>query len=115
MRGPGRPPRLAAMRERVLVEHTDARAGGALARSLHDAGYAVATCPGPSRQEPCPVLRGEECPLASRADVIVSELREHPEGRSIAAWLRVQHPRIPLLRSVEPSTVAGDVAAALGR
>jgi hypothetical protein len=102
------------MRRRVLVEHSDPRAGTALARSLHDAGYAVATCPGPTLQEPCPVLRGEECPLASRADVIVSELREHPEGRTIAAWLRVQHPRTPQLRGVEPSSVVGEVVAALG-
>lgn len=108
------PSRLAPMRLRALIEHTDSRTGTALARGLHDAGYAVATCPGPTLREPCPVLRGDECPLASRADVIVSDLRGHPEGRSIAAWLRVQHPRTPFLRCTEPRTVVGDVTAALG-
>jgi hypothetical protein len=102
------------VRPRVLIEHTDPRAGTALARALHDAGFAVATCPGPTPQEPCPVLRGDECPLANRADVIVSGLRDHPEGRSIAAWLRVQHPKTPLLRNVEPHTAVKDVASALG-
>jgi hypothetical protein len=103
------------MRSRVLVEHTDPRAGRGIAQALHDAGFAVATCPGPSWQEPCPVLRGEECALARRADVIVSCLREHADGRAIAACLRVQHPRTPLLRSVEPHSAVGDVCGALGR
>jgi hypothetical protein len=100
---------------RVLVEHTDAQTGRAIACALHDSGFAVATCPGPSVEEPCPVLRGEECPLASRADVIVSGLRDHPEGRAISAWLRVQHPRTPLVRNVEPHTAVVDVCSALGR
>jgi hypothetical protein len=103
------------MRSKVLVEHTDPGAGRAIAQSLHDAGFAVATCPGPSWQEPCPVLRGEECALARRAAVIVSCLREHEDGRAIASCLRVQHPRTPLLRAVEPDSAVHDVHAALGR
>jgi hypothetical protein len=106
---------LGGMRPRVLVEHSDPRAGRAIAQALHDGGFAVATCPGPTRQEPCPVLRGHECLLATRADVIVSGLRDHPDGRAIAAWLRVQHPRTPLLRSVEPHSAVGDVCSALAR
>ena len=102
------------MQSRVLVEHTDSRAGRAIAHALHDAGFAVATCPGPSREEPCPVMRGEECALARRADVIVSCLREHADGRAIAACLRVQHPRTPLLRAVAPETAVADVLGALG-
>jgi hypothetical protein len=106
---------LGGMAYRVLVEHVDPQAGRGIARVLHDAGFAVATCPGPTLCEPCPVLRGEECPLAARADVIVSGLREHPDGRAIAAWLRVQHPRTPLLRRVEAQTAVVDVCSALGR
>ena len=102
------------MQPKVLVEHTDPRAGRAIAHALHGAGFAVATCPGPSRQEPCPVMRGEECALARRADVIVSCLREHADGRAIAACLRVRHTRTPLLRGVEPETAVGDVLGALG-
>jgi hypothetical protein len=100
---------------RVLVEHVDPQDGRAIAGALHDAGFAVATCPGPTLSEPCPVLRGEECNLAAGADVIVSGLREHPGGRAIAACLRVQHPRTPLLRTVEPETAVVDVCGALGR
>ncbi len=106
---------LRVMTARVLVEHTDPLAGRAIAKALHDAGFAVATCPGPTLEEPCPVLRGEECALARRAHTIVSGLRDHPDGRAIAACLRVQHPRTPLLRSVEPHTAVGDVCASLGR
>jgi len=100
---------------RVLVEHTDPGAGREIARRLHDAGFAVATCPGPTQQEPCPVLRGEECQLASGADVIISGLRDHPDGRAVAACLRVQPPRKPFLRTVEPHTAVVDVCSALGR
>ena len=59
-------------------------------------------------------MRGEECALARRADVIVSCLREHADGRAIAACLRVRHTRTPLLRGVEPETAVGDVLGALG-
>ena len=112
----GRRPRiLVEMTARVLVEHTDPREGRAIATALHDAGFAVATCPGPTFCDPCPVLRGEECSLARRARVIVSGLRAHPEGRAIAACLRVHHPRTPLLRGVEAQTAVGDVLGALGR
>ena len=103
------------MRSKVLVEHTDSGAGRTIAQSLHDAGFAVATCPGPSRQEPCPVLRGEECALARRADVIVACLRWHVDGRAIAYCLRVHHPSNPLLRGVEPDSAVRAVDAALGR
>jgi hypothetical protein len=41
------------MRRRVLVEHTDPLLGVLTARALHEAGYAVATCPGPSLGDPC--------------------------------------------------------------
>ena len=86
-----------------------------MARALHDAGFAVATCPGPTKNEPCPLLRGGECSLAQRADVIVSNLATHPDGRSIAACLRALLPRTPLLRNVEPHEAAWVVREALGR
>ena len=102
------------MRPRVLVEHADPRAGIAVARALHDVGFAVATCPGPTQNEPCPLLTGSECSLALRADVIVSNLTAHPDGRSVAACLRAQLPRTPLLRNVEPHEAAWVVREALG-
>jgi hypothetical protein len=102
-----------ALRRRVLVEHTDARAGAATARALHDAGYAVAACPGPMRDEPCPLLRGEDCPLARRACAIVSNVAAHPEGDEIRARLRARYPRTPLLVGVEPRDAVGAVTGLL--
>ena len=102
------------MSRRVLVEHTDLHLGIATARALHDAGYAVATCPGPKFGDPCPLLRGRECSLAKRAHVIVSNLKAHPDGQCIAAALRAHHPRVPLVRNVEPEDAPAAVHAALG-
>jgi hypothetical protein len=103
------------MRRRVLVEHTDPLQGVLTARALHDAGYAVATCPGPTVAEPCPLLRGRDCDLARRAHAIVSNLGDHPDGRCVAAGLRVRHPRVPFVRNVEPDDASAAVHAALGR
>jgi hypothetical protein len=103
------------MRHRVLVEHVNPQEGIATARALHDAGYAVATCPGPTVDEPCPILRGRDCELARRADVVISNLSAHPDGRFIAAGLRARHARVPLVRNIEPDDAPAVVAAALGR
>jgi hypothetical protein len=103
-----------AVRRRVLVEHADWRLGVMTAWALHEAGYAVATCPGPQPDDLCPLLRGRECPLAERADVILSSIGTLPEGKSIAACLRARLPRTPLLLDVEPHEAAQAVRAALG-
>jgi len=102
------------MRRRVLVEHTNPSLGIATARALHDAGYAVATCPGPRPGDPCPLLRGHHCALAANAHVIVSNLTLHPEGKGIAAGLRARCPRVPLVRNVDPEHAPAAVRAALG-
>lgn len=102
-----------AASRRVLVEHTDAEAGVAIARALHDAGYAVATCAGPRLGEPCPELEDRRCPLALRAGAIVSDLREHPDGRRIAACLRGRYPETPLLVGLEARAAVEAVTAAL--
>ncbi len=103
------------MRYCVLVEHVNSGAGQEVAKALHDGGFAVATCPGPTFQEPCPLLRGDDCPLAARADAIVSNLSAHPDGRAISACLLVRHPRTPLVRNVEPHNAVVEVCGALGR
>jgi hypothetical protein len=41
-------------------------------------------------------------------------LREHPDGRPIAAFLRVRHPETPLLRTVDSTTAVAEVIGALG-
>jgi len=105
------PPRTAG--RRVLVEHTDAAAGIAIARALHEAGYGVATCPGPRIGEPCPELEDRRCPLASRAGAIVSSLRDHPDGQRVTACLRGRYPDTPLFVGLEPPAAVGAITAAL--
>ena len=102
------------MRPRALVEHTDPYAGIATALALRDAGFAVATCPGPGPAIPCPILAGGECALAERADVIVSSLDASPDGGAVAWCLRQRLPRTPLLTDVEPDVVAARALAAIG-
>ncbi len=82
--------------------------------ALHEAGYAVATCPGPRVGDPCPVLTGRRCPLAEHTDVILSSLTTLPDGKSIAASHRAQLPQTPLLLNVEPHKAAWVVREALG-
>ena len=82
---------------RVLVEVPGGRwhAEGA-ARA---AGLQVIACPGPQGQPPdhCPVLRGERCPLASRADAIVVALpADDKRTEAIIAGHRDLHPDVPL-------------------
>ena len=102
------------MIRRVLIEHADWRVGVLTAWALHEAGYAVATCPGPRVGDPCPVLTGRRCPLAEHTDVILSSLTTLPDGKSIAASHRAQLPQTPLLLNVEPHKAAWVVREALG-
>jgi hypothetical protein len=102
------------MRHCVLIEQGDWRLGVLTAWAIHQAGYAVATCPGPQAGDPCPVLRDLQCPLAEHADVILSSLTTLPHGRSIVASHRARLPQTPLLLNVEPHEAAWAVRAALG-
>jgi hypothetical protein len=96
------------------VEHSNARQGIATARALRDAGFAVAACPGPTLEEPCPVLRGRQCHLADRADVILACLPTVPEATRIFACHRARLPRTPLIVGVEPEDAPAAAHAALG-
>lgn len=66
---------------RVLVEHPDPVTLDATRRILAEAGYDVATCPGPRAGTPtttggpgCPLLQGATCSAVTAADVIVTGL-----------------------------------------
>jgi NAD(P)-dependent dehydrogenase (short-subunit alcohol dehydrogenase family) len=100
-------------RRRVLIECADAETGLATARALHDAGYAVATCPGPRAGEPCPELTGHVCGLAANAGAIVSDLTGNADGRRVVACLRARYPETPLLLGLEPCDAVGAVTGAL--
>ena len=55
---------------RVLVVHHDLDLAGQEVDSLRRFGYEVVECGGPTRNR-CPVIAGQPCDLAERADVLV--------------------------------------------
>ncbi len=81
-------------RPRLLVEVPGGhwRAEGA----VRAAGFQVLACPGPRQGwSSCPALRGEPCPLAAGADIIV-DAQPGERGRSLLEAHRRLHPSIPL-------------------
>lgn len=92
---------------RVLIEHADEPAGLELASILRGAGYAVAVCPGPEREEHCPLTGPEGCAVAHGADVVVSSLGlSRPEAREVLVALRERCPSTPIV--VVASTAEAD-------
>jgi hypothetical protein len=55
------------------------------------AGLRVLACPGPGRNDRCPALAGDPCPLVTGADVVVLS---HPPDDPVWAALRAAHPHI---------------------
>jgi len=87
-------------RPRLLVEvpggrwHTE--------EAARAAGFQVLACPGPLLGwSHCPALRGEPCPLAAGADVIVDAVPEEA-GRSLREAHRRVHPSVPLCVQLPP-------------
>jgi len=98
-------------RPRLLVEIPGGRwHAEAAART---AGFQVLTCPGPTNQwSRCPALRGEPCPLAADADVIVDAQPGEP-GQSLLEAHRRLHPSVPVCVELptDASDLDSDVAA----
>jgi hypothetical protein len=77
------------------------------------AGFQVLACPGPLLGwSHCPALRGEPCPLAAGADVIVDAVPDEP-GRSLLEAHRRIHPSVPIC--VELPSGEGDLDAAVSK
>lgn len=78
-------------RPRVLLEHPDPAALRVLGDGLEDEGFDVLTCSGPRPEvgprKRCPLLRGEACPGADGADVVVTGLlvEDDEQGRIVLA------------------------------
>jgi DNA-binding response OmpR family regulator len=88
---------------RVLIEHADESVGLELASILRGAGYAVAVCPGPEREEHCPLTGPEGCAVAHGADLVVSSLGlSRPEAREVLTALRERCPATPILVVASP-------------
>ena len=96
-------------RPRVLVETPGGRWHSE--GTARENGLQVIACPGPQGQPPdhCPVLRGEQCPLAAGADAIVFALRDDdPRTDAIVAGHRRLHPDVHVCKDQpgDASTVA---------
>lgn len=82
-------------RPRVLVETADRALLISDYRFLRDAGFDVALCGGPGHDTSrCPVLRGEECDLVTRSDVVLHALDPNLQ---IAGAIKAAHPELPVV------------------
>jgi len=84
---------------RVLVVHHDIDLADQEADSLRREGFEVEQCTGPSVYN-CPVMRGEACAAAARADVLVYDVWASGEAggaQRLVEGLRDLHPDIPVV------------------
>ena len=81
----------------VLVVHHDVDLADLEVDELRRAGYEVEQCSGPTAG-PCPVLRGQTCWMADRADVLVYDVwASGDDGRALITNLRDLHPGKPVV------------------
>ena len=93
-------------RPRVLIEHHDASVGVAAGNLLAAEGYEVATCTGPMRRFPCPMVEKGRCERVDQADVVVFGFEvEDEEDRGVLAALKAQNPGVPIVIEIPPSRV----------
>ena len=84
---------------RVLVVHHDIDIADAETDELRRAGFEVEQCWGP-QYHACPVMRGEPCAAADRADVLLYDVYSTGEtdgGRSLVSGLRELYPHTPVV------------------
>jgi DNA-binding NtrC family response regulator len=84
---------------RVLVVHHDLDLAGQEADALRRYGYDVVECSGPTRNR-CPVLAGQACDLAERADVLVYDVWSSGDmegSRTLISNIRDVHPDTPVV------------------
>lgn len=83
---------------RVLVVHHDVDVADIEADELRRAGYEVDQCRGPVGGSPCPVLHGERCWQAEKADVLIYDIWASGDGRpELIDDLREIHPDKPVV------------------
>ncbi len=83
---------------RALVVHHDVDVADIEADALRRAGYEVDLCQGPIGGSPCPVLHGEPCWQAEKADVLVYDIWASGDGRpELIDELREIHPDKPVV------------------
>ena len=84
---------------RVLVVHHDIDMADIETDELRRRGYEVEQCWGPQYTS-CPVMRGETCAAAERADVLLYDVwstGDSDGGRTLVNGLRELHPNVPVV------------------
>jgi len=84
---------------RVLVVHHDIDMADQEADSLRREGFDVEQCSGPGAYN-CPVMRGERCAAAERADVLVYDVWASGEAggaQQLIEGLRELYPDVPVV------------------
>ncbi len=95
----------AVHRPRVLIEDDHPALAISDFSAFRDAGFEVAFCSGPGREtQTCPLLRGQECDVLARADVVLHGLDRR---LGIAAAIKRRHPELAVVVE-QHSTVGGD-------
>lgn len=85
----------AGHRPRLLIEDDHPALAISDFSLFEQAGFDVASCSGPGRDPTvCPLLRGEECPAAAGADIVLHGL--DPQ-LGIAAAIRRRFPHVPVV------------------
>lgn len=87
------------MMQRVLVVHHDIDMTDQEADSLRRLGFEVEQCSGPGKFD-CPVMRGERCAAAERADVLVYDVWASGEAggsKALIEGLREIYPDVPVV------------------
>jgi hypothetical protein len=104
----------------VALLHTPPFSAATLHR-LSEHGFVVEPCA--NGDDPCPVERGEACPVAIHADVLVCDgWRQGPDLRSFLRRMRAVHPGLPIVmleRAVDEETLRelgdGPIVTSVGR
>lgn len=84
---------------RALVVHHDIELADQEADSLRRLGYEIEQCSGPTAN-PCPVLNGDTCVLATSADVLIYDAFADGDTAGAGALingLRALNPGIPIV------------------
>ena len=84
---------------KALVVHHDIDMADQEADSLRREGFEVEQCSGPNAYN-CPVMRGERCVAAERADVLIYDVWASGEAggaQRLIEGLREMHPDVPVV------------------
>ncbi len=99
---------------RLLVESRDPALAIADFTAFRQAGFEITLCQGPLMDaSECPLVKGEPCPLATEADVVLFDLGDDREDEAqrlnVLGAMRASRPGLPIVvRSATPPPPEAD-------